>query len=61
MKYAEWTQLSCQEVGIEFELRQMQREDLEETVVEANNDPTIHGIMIYYPVFGDRQVINTVN
>ncbi|KAI9226658.1 MAG: hypothetical protein DHS80DRAFT_32522 [Piptocephalis tieghemiana] len=54
-QYAEWTEKTCQETGIRFELRECPRERLEEKIVEANEDPNVHGIMIYYPVFGDRQ------
>lgn len=53
--YATWTEKSCSESGIEFELRQVQRTTLEEEIVKANGDKTIHGIMVYYPVFGDPQ------
>ncbi|CAH1759775.1 4516_t:CDS:2 [Entrophospora sp. SA101] len=55
IKYAEATAKTCEETGVIFELRKCNRETLEENVVEANEDDTIHGIMIYYPVFGDRQ------
>ncbi|KAK3824952.1 MAG: hypothetical protein J3Q66DRAFT_326490 [Benniella sp.] len=54
-KYAEWTDKTCQETGIEFELRVCSRNELEEKIVEANQDDNVHGIMVYYPVFGDRQ------
>jgi methylenetetrahydrofolate dehydrogenase (NAD+) len=57
-KYAEWTDKTCQETGIEFELRVCSRNELEEKIVEANQDDDVHGIMVYYPVFGDRQVKN---
>ncbi|RKP14460.1 hypothetical protein BJ684DRAFT_8556 [Piptocephalis cylindrospora] len=54
-KYAEWTAKTCEETGVRFELRECPRERLEEKVVEANEDPKVNGIMVYYPVFGDRQ------
>ncbi|KAG0236946.1 NAD-dependent 5,10-methylenetetrahydrafolate dehydrogenase [Actinomortierella wolfii] len=54
-KYAEWTAKTCAETGVEFELRTCSRNDLEEKIVEANEDAAVHGIMVYYPVFGDRQ------
>ncbi|KAF9320089.1 NAD-dependent 5,10-methylenetetrahydrafolate dehydrogenase [Podila horticola] len=54
-KYAEWTAKTCAESGVEFELRTCARNDLEDKIIEANQDAGIHGIMVYYPVFGDRQ------
>ncbi|KAJ3206395.1 hypothetical protein HDU67_008213 [Dinochytrium kinnereticum] len=54
-KYAEWTGKTCEECGVRFELRQCSRVDLEDQLVEANQDPAVNGIMIYYPVFGDSQ------
>ncbi|CAG8631576.1 10186_t:CDS:2 [Paraglomus brasilianum] len=54
-KYAEWTAKSCQETGVTFELRECKREDLENKIITANEDPSVHGIMVYYPVFGNRQ------
>ncbi|KAG0221633.1 hypothetical protein B0O80DRAFT_470017 [Mortierella sp. GBAus27b] len=55
VKYAEWTAKTCQETGVEFELRECSRNELEVKIVEANEDKNVHGIMVYYPVFGDRQ------
>jgi methylenetetrahydrofolate dehydrogenase (NAD+) len=28
------------------------RDQLEDIIIAANDDPNIHGIMVYYPVFG---------
>jgi methylenetetrahydrofolate dehydrogenase (NAD+) len=54
-KYAEWTARTCKETGILFELRRVPRTELEEAIVSANQDRTVNGIMVYYPVFGDPQ------
>mmetsp|Transcript_37295 Transcript_37295/g.76447 ORF Transcript_37295/g.76447 Transcript_37295/m.76447 type:complete len:328 (+) Transcript_37295:32-1015(+) len=51
-KYAEWTGKACEADGIKFELREVDKMDLEDALVAANNDPNVHGIMIYYPCFG---------
>jgi methylenetetrahydrofolate dehydrogenase (NAD+) len=51
-KYAEWTGRACAADGIRYELREVCETDLEEALYLANEDPTVHGIMIYYPVFG---------
>ena len=50
--YANWTGKSCSAIGIEFELRRLKREELEEAILEANKDESVNGIMVYYPVFG---------
>lgn len=51
-KYAEWTGRACTEDKIQYELREVDSMDLEKALHEANADPTVHGIIIYYPVFG---------
>jgi len=63
-KYAEWTAKTCAETGINFELKQVPRTELEDELTLANADNNIHGIMIYYPVFGgaqDQYLQNTVS
>ena len=63
-QYAEVTKKSCARSGIVFELRKIGREELEDAVIAANNDDTIHGILVYYPVFGgghDQYIQNCVN
>mmetsp|Transcript_8731 Transcript_8731/g.24075 ORF Transcript_8731/g.24075 Transcript_8731/m.24075 type:complete len:317 (+) Transcript_8731:65-1015(+) len=52
--YANMTKKACERVGIQYELRETTRLDLEEKVIEANDDPSVHGILIYYPVFGGQ-------
>lgn len=53
--YAQWTAKACADVGIRFELRQVERTDLEDKIMEANNDKNVHGMMVYYPVFNASQ------
>lgn len=53
--YAERTAESCAQVGIKFELRQVTRDQLEDKIIEANEDPAVHGIFVYYPVYGGGQ------
>ncbi|XP_054159363.1 uncharacterized protein LOC128957595 [Oppia nitens] len=63
-KYAEVTAKACAETGVKYELRKINREILEDAIIEANNDPMIHGILVYYPVFGgghDQYIQNCVN
>eukprot|EP00617_Octactis_speculum_P025689 CAMPEP_0185770328 /NCGR_PEP_ID=MMETSP1174-20130828/58580_1 /TAXON_ID=35687 /ORGANISM="Dictyocha speculum, Strain CCMP1381" /LENGTH=379 /DNA_ID=CAMNT_0028455715 /DNA_START=26 /DNA_END=1165 /DNA_ORIENTATION=+ len=51
-KYAEWTGKACIDDGIEYELREVAKIELEGALQNANRDPDVHGIIIYYPVFG---------
>lgn len=50
--YALWTKKACEQDGIIFELRTLDKLELEKALYEANADPSVHGIMIYYPCFG---------
>jgi len=51
-KYAEWTGKACEADGISFEVREVDKMDLENALQAATRDPLVHGIMIYYPCFG---------
>ncbi len=53
--YAEYTRAGCEAVGVTFELRQVDRFHLESELFKANADPAVHGVLIYYPVFGTGQ------
>jgi hypothetical protein len=48
---------ACESDGIEFELREMDQDQLEAALKEANNDDSIHGIIVYYPVFGMKSLL----
>jgi len=52
-KYAEWTKRACAADGITYEMREVPKHKIEEVLEEANQDPEVSGIMIYYPVFGN--------
>jgi len=52
--YARWTGKACEANGITFELRKVERVQLEASVIEANEDTDVHGIIVYYPVFGGQ-------
>ncbi|CAO3701297.1 hypothetical protein CU097_008568 [Rhizopus azygosporus] len=63
-KYAEWTARTCQETGVQFKLMQVDKHDLEHEIVKANLSKDVHGVMIYYPVFGypvDASIRNKVS
>ena len=53
--YAEYTRKGCEEVGVVFDLKNVARLDAEAAVAAANQDPDVHGVLIYYPVFGTQQ------
>jgi methylenetetrahydrofolate dehydrogenase (NAD+) len=53
-QYAEWTGKAFKADSLRFELREVDETSLEEELEKANCDPEVHGIMIYYPVFGQR-------
>jgi len=51
-KYAEWTAKAFEGDGLRFELREVEQSNLEAELDKANVEPDVHGIMIYYPIFG---------
>ena len=53
--YAEYTRNACEDLGIAYELRYLPRLKLEQGIRQANDDPEVHGIMVYYPIFGNEQ------
>jgi len=53
-RYAQWTERTCKRDGIAFDLRRVSRTELEDAVLDANEDPLVHGIIVYYPVFGGQ-------
>lgn len=56
LQYAEWTARACRADGLRYELRCI--EDpvrMEEALNAANADPSVHGIIVYYPIFGSTE------
>lgn len=52
-KYAEWTGKACRADGLRYELREVDDPiDVEAALNDANDDPKVHGIIVYYPIFG---------
>mmetsp|Transcript_24500 Transcript_24500/g.38428 ORF Transcript_24500/g.38428 Transcript_24500/m.38428 type:complete len:335 (-) Transcript_24500:207-1211(-) len=51
-KYAEMTGRTLEKDGLRFELREVKQEDLEAALQDANEDNDVHGIMVYFPIFG---------
>jgi len=52
--YANATQQKFTDVGIAYELRHVARLDLEEAIIEVNENPEIHGLFVYLPVFNNE-------
>ena len=40
---------------MKYELREVDREDLENRLVESNSDEKVDGVIVYYPIFDGRQ------
>ncbi|RPG50038.1 MAG: bifunctional methylenetetrahydrofolate dehydrogenase/methenyltetrahydrofolate cyclohydrolase [Gammaproteobacteria bacterium TMED1] len=55
ISYAKATQKKFADVGINYDLRRVARLELEQVIYEANRNPLIHGIFIYFPVFDNQQ------
>lgn len=55
LTYALYAQRACSELGIGFELRRYPRLGAEAAIRSANADPEVHGIIVYYPIFGTEQ------
>ncbi|KAM0330037.1 hypothetical protein ACHAQA_004208 [Verticillium albo-atrum] len=51
VKYAEWSQKTCQDNGFDFDLRKVANHELEEKIMEANDDDSVDGMIVYYPIF----------
>lgn len=41
--------------GVDFVLREVDREDLEDEIRQANTDDSVDGMIVYYPVFDSRR------
>ncbi|KAI9257786.1 hypothetical protein EDC94DRAFT_614186 [Helicostylum pulchrum] len=53
-QYAEHTASSCEDIGLDFKLIQVDKDALKSNIIKANSDKNINGIMVYYPVFGNH-------
>lgn len=41
--------------GFEYTLKAIEKDDVEDTLIAANSDPQVDGIIVYYPIFNNRQ------
>lgn len=46
--------LAITKSGFDFDLRRVDKEGLEEDIRTANDDPTVDGIIVYYPIWPDN-------
>ncbi|MGC8773662.1 MAG: bifunctional methylenetetrahydrofolate dehydrogenase/methenyltetrahydrofolate cyclohydrolase [Chlorobaculum sp.] len=53
--YADYTRAGCEDVGIHFDLRKCEPESVRATLEAANCDSAVHGIFVYYPIWGDER------
>lgn len=53
--YADYTAKGCADVGIRFDLVNVSRHEVEDAIGAANDDPSVHGVIVYYPVFGGER------
>lgn len=61
-KYAEWTGKACRNDGLRYELRTVDDPiDMENVLIDANDDPRVHGIIVYYPIFGQEESFSGVS
>lgn len=62
--YADFTKKQCESLGFNFVLKEIgaalspengEGDGVEEAIIEANEDDTVDGIMVYYPIFSNQQ------
>jgi methylenetetrahydrofolate dehydrogenase (NADP+)/methenyltetrahydrofolate cyclohydrolase len=53
--YADYTRVGCEDVGIHFDLRKCEPESVRAVLEEANRNSAVHGIFVYYPIWGDER------
>lgn len=55
LAYARATKQKFDDIGISYDLRQVERLCLEKEIDQANSDQSVNGIFIYFPVFHNQQ------
>lgn len=53
--YADYTRAGCEDVGIHFDLKVTDPESARSVLEAANSDSAVHGIFVYYPIWGDER------
>lgn len=66
MVYARTLQKACLDIGLDLGLVRNRLADIKARIERANEDPSIHGIFVFYPIFGDgrdgelKELINPI-
>merc|ERR1711862_311338 len=61
-KYSEWTRKTLESDGFRYELRTIaDPSDVERELTKCNNDASVHGIIVYYPIFGQVESFSGSN
>ncbi|ODQ64282.1 NAD(P)-binding protein [Nadsonia fulvescens var. elongata DSM 6958] len=53
--YADWTSKTSTNLGFDYQLIKVDKDALEQAIVDVNKDDQIDGVMVYFPVFGGGQ------
>ena len=62
--YSNYAARGCAKVGIGYEVRRVPAAGLSRAIYQANVDPEVHGVLVYYPIFGgarDRSLQNELD
>jgi 5,10-methylene-tetrahydrofolate dehydrogenase/methenyl tetrahydrofolate cyclohydrolase len=62
--YSGYAARGCKKIGIVYEERAVDPADVEREVFRANVSESVHGMLVYYPIFGgtrDRSLQSSVN
>lgn len=51
--YAQYAEKACLEVGIKFQTHRVPPQDMKRAILAMNEDDSVHGIFVFYPVYGD--------
>ncbi|KAB8207217.1 Tetrahydrofolate dehydrogenase/cyclohydrolase catalytic domain protein [Aspergillus parasiticus SU-1] len=54
-QYANWTRKTCQEIGVHFHLMKLSPKNVATYIRAINANNSVHGIIVYYPIFGDKR------
>ncbi len=50
--YSDFTKVGCEDVGVEYEARTISKFELEGEIRRLNEDDSVTGVIVYYPIFG---------
>jgi methylenetetrahydrofolate dehydrogenase (NADP+) / methenyltetrahydrofolate cyclohydrolase len=62
--YSDYARRGCEDVGITYQVRRVQPEEVSGELFRLNEDPGVHGVLVFYPIFGgarDRSLQNEID